>query len=826
MLLRRFFSACAIFCASGWCMAQIPEFTATSAFPLRNDGPVIRRAVQDPEPFTVAGERGVIVGQQRGEFEAWVLPVKLLSHLTIEARVEGYPVPIALNDMAREIEVRPDRTTITYSHIALVVRQIMFAPDDAPDGTGAVVMFSVDALHPVDLTFRFTGELREMWPQLSSGMTSAEWVTRNPGEGYYVLHSDFDNFAGAVTIPGAQPGIITPYQERPQTHPLELLLHVDPARDKNKLFPLLMAVGRDRQHASPSALGASLSSLRAQLPELYKRHAAHYAARERERMELVSPDPLLNDSFTWAETSIEQLRARTSAGDTAFVAGYYASGDSARPGFGWFFGRDALYTIFALDSYGDFEDVRAELSYLAKHQRGDGKMMHERSQTAEFTDWDSLPYQYAAADSTPLFLMAMNDYVRASGDVEFLREQMAVVRKAWTFETTHDANGDGIYDNAQGTGWVESWHGVFPQQEIYLALLDEQASAAMTDLANSLNLSDIARTAADRTAAIRKTIEAEYFVPQSGQYAFSHNRDGNDATVTVFPAIAWWTTGYPLQHGDASLSAWASHRFDTDWGVRSVASDDQRYDPMSYHEGSVWPLFTGWAALAEFRGGHPLAGWTMTMQNADLTYAQDLGAVTELLSGAFYEPFGRSTSHQLWSSAMVVTPLVRGMFGLQVNAMEHALRVAPQFPADWDSVSLKRVRVGPSVVDLECRRGPRTWMVNLVQREGPPVRLEGTGGDGRSLQFPVPGVEIQLPHGLPPRGSRTGGLKVLSEARTPRSLRLELEATAGKFYLKLRRNTTALVTAEGATLEPNGDLLVSFEGSDSGYVTRVVTLHW
>lgn len=126
----------------------------------------------------------MLVGQQNGELEAWVLPVKLLSHLTIEARVEGYPVPIALNDMAREIEVRPDRTTITYSHIALVVRQIMFAPDDAPKGTGAVVMFSVDALHPVDLTFRFTGELRDMWPQLSSGATSVEWVTTKAGDGY------------------------------------------------------------------------------------------------------------------------------------------------------------------------------------------------------------------------------------------------------------------------------------------------------------------------------------------------------------------------------------------------------------------------------------------------------------------------------------------------------------------------------------------------------------------------------------------------------------------------------------------------------------------
>ena len=91
-------------------------------------GPVLRQAVQTGEPFTVAGQRGLIVGQQQGVMEAWVLPVKLLSHMTIEANVENYPVPLDLNSMAREIEVRPDRTTITYAHIAMTLTQTMFAP--------------------------------------------------------------------------------------------------------------------------------------------------------------------------------------------------------------------------------------------------------------------------------------------------------------------------------------------------------------------------------------------------------------------------------------------------------------------------------------------------------------------------------------------------------------------------------------------------------------------------------------------------------------------------------------------------------------------------
>src|SRR6202011_3634722 len=136
-----------------------------------------------------------IVGQQQGVLEAWILPVKLLSHLTIEADVQGYPVPIDMNAMAREIEVRPDRTTITYAHIALTLTQTMFAPGDVADGTGAVVLFQVDSVKPVDLIFRFTPEVRKMWPELSSGLPSAEWVSQG-ASGFYVLHTDFPDFAG------------------------------------------------------------------------------------------------------------------------------------------------------------------------------------------------------------------------------------------------------------------------------------------------------------------------------------------------------------------------------------------------------------------------------------------------------------------------------------------------------------------------------------------------------------------------------------------------------------------------------------------------------
>src|SRR5208337_438534 len=86
--------------------------TSIPAIAFNSDGPVLQAHVEPEKPFTVAGENGVVLGQQDGSFEAWILPVKLLSHLTIAAEIEGYTVPIDVNRQAAEIEVRPDRTVI------------------------------------------------------------------------------------------------------------------------------------------------------------------------------------------------------------------------------------------------------------------------------------------------------------------------------------------------------------------------------------------------------------------------------------------------------------------------------------------------------------------------------------------------------------------------------------------------------------------------------------------------------------------------------------------------------------------------------------------
>ena len=749
---------------------------------VREGGLKIMQATQPGKPFTVAGPQGAVLGEQNGNFEAWVWPMKLLSHLRITAELKDYPVPIDVNEHSATISVRPDRTEIVYAHAAITVRQIMFAPRETADGTGVVVLFQVDAVRPGTLKFEFTPEVRRMWPAPNYGVPSAEWVAKTAqGGGFYVLHTDMPQVAAAVTIPGAAPGILPPYQEKPKTYPLELRVEFDPARDRNVQFPLLMVAANGNvasaaaeasaslkagaagavveahplnggTPATSAELGTQLLRLNDAIPAMYAGTAKFWDDFLQTHLSVETPDKKFDDAIQWAEVAIEQAQVRYkpagATAETGLTAGFFSSGDSARPGFGWFFGRDTLWTMFAIDSFGDFDLARRAMDFVMARQRADGKVMHEYSQTADEVDWASFPYEYAAADATPLLIMAMEDYVNASGDTAYLQRNWLHIQEAWEFETTHDADGDGIYDNAQGTGWVESWPQGMPRQEIYLAVLDEQASGAMGRLAAMQGDKKLSEDAAARATKIAATVEREYAPAAGGDmWAFSWNgAAGADSTATIYPTVAWWDGRVKLPNADGMFRRWASAEFSTDWGTRDVGDHEKVYDPISYHQGTVWPLFTGWAAMAEYRAGRPLAGYQHLMKNVDLTYAQDLGAVTELLSGEFYAPLGRSSSHQTWSSAMVLTPAMRGLFGIRVDAERKTVWVDPQLPAGWTTVRVQNLNLGGSLGNLEVHSGETRltgaagWKVERAHIEASPEPYVATPV---RTELPEPGTRAR-----------------------------------------------------------------------------------
>ena len=818
--------------------AQV-NLEATPRFALAKSDMAIRQAVQPDHPFTVTGATGVILGLQNGSVEIWNLPTKVLTGLRVKAELDGYPVPIDLTAHAAEIEVQPDHTTITYSHAAITVRQHMFVPAGDTKATGAVVFFEIEAIGRAVVTISFEPSMVQQWPAPQYGRPSASWVQMGSGGGY-VLSTDNPAIFGMVAMAGATSGVMAPYQERPQGFPLEFKVRFDPAKDRGRYYPLLTetSVGGEKNSAATVlAMQGRLAAKAAALPTVYRQTSEFYAHFFDTRLTVKTPDPALDKALRWAEIAIEQSKVRT-AGETGLVAGWYPSFDSARPGFGWYFGRDTLWSMYAIDSYGDRALGKGALEFLAARQRADGKMMHEFSLTAGGLtgemQWSNFGYEYAAADATPLFAMAVADYVRTTGDVEFLRAHWDGVKRAYAFERAHDSDGDGVYDNSEGTGWVEQWAAGQPHQELYLAALDESAARAVAEMAGWMKDEALAaKAAADAThiaGVVAKYRQAD------GTYAFSQNKDGSyDKTLSVYPSVAMWSGAGGLPESGPMLSAWSGAHFATDWGVRAVGDKEAVYDPMAYHQGTVWPLFTGWAAMAQFRGGRPMAGYRTLMQNVGLTWAQDPGFVTEVISGAFFQPLGRSSSHQLWSSAMTLAPAVRGMFGVEADAMRHAMTVAPRLPASWDGAELRGVRVGDDLYAVTMRRERGRMVVVATAARETVLCLnlpEGkTCGERAArehrVEMPLAAVEIEMAaQPMPLPGDATEQARVTDESYDAHGARLTVEAQGGSVVeVFVRRNSAAArVVVDGVA--QTGDAVRLVMPAGDGFVSRKVVMGW
>ncbi|HEX6880536.1 MAG TPA: glycogen debranching protein [Terriglobales bacterium] len=828
----------AITCVSVLAAAQ-ESFSPIEKFPLADSAIKISQRATPNRPFTVAGERGAIFGQQDGTFELWIFPYKILQHSHLTAELEGYGVPIDLTSEAATIDVSPERTTITYSHPAITVKQEMFAVRGDKDAdVKVVVMFSIDSTRPATISLQFEPVMAPMWPAAQSGKAGASWVKIGSGGGF-VLATDNPRLYGIVAMPQSTSGILAPYQERPKTHPLDFRISFDPKRDKGKFFPLIALMGnRDKPlgEAAQADLVKQVGAAEQQIGAAYSQTRDYYAKFFDTRLTTETPDASLDLAMKWAELAIDQSKVKFHD-ETGLIAGWYTSADSLRPGYGWFFGRDTLWSLYGIHSYGDFELSRTALNFLIARQRADGKIMHEFSQSADMVDWKSYPYMFAAADSTPLLVMIMEDYVRSTGDLDFLRSHWENVERAYKFTRAHDSDGDGIYDNSEGTGWVESWPPGIPKQELYLAALDQQSAEAYSRLSALMNLPE--ESSAAKKVADEIRVKLAMYRGADGMYAFSRNSDGSyDRTPTIFPSVAWWTGRLRLPNADQTLGRWASQEFFTDWGSRAVSEQSPVYDPISYHQGTVWPLFTGWSSLAEYRTDRPLAGYAQLMSNVQLTYLDDPGAITELLSGDLYAPLGRSSSHQLWSSAMVVSPAIRGLFGFEVDALHHRVRLNPHLPATWDRATLHHVPYGNSRLEVTYeRRGgelevqfksstPQVLCVD-TQPAFNDSECKEPASTTHAGRIKLPPVEVEVPEQTSERGNRTRGFKVVEETYGAREFSLKLEGIGGsRLQLPLRVNGVRLasVRVEGAKAE--GDHLVVTFRQATGYTTQQVTLRW
>src|SRR5438046_636061 len=298
----------------------------------------------------------------------------------------------------------------------------------------------------------------------------------------------------------------------------------------------------------------------------------------------------------------------------------------------------------------------------------------------------------------------------------------------------------------------------------------------------------------------------------------------------------------------------------TDWGMRILSDSSRLYDLLSYHYGSVWPLFTGWASVAAYRYGRPHVGYEALTSNVLLTYSNALGYVTELVSGAFNAPFGRSSHHQVWSEAMVVVPVLRGLFGIEVSGGGKELRFAPQLPANWDRVSLSNVAAGRARYDLSLERSAGQERIVIARRErakseaasgpetsgltriivAPAFPLDAVERAEVTIESPAPTVEVVFaydagtdvytqPEELE-AGAPSQGLRIIHSRADANALHLTLEGIGGRSYSLRVRSGRELGEARDRGLMikrlagRDPELLVRFEDAGDAYVRRELSI--
>ncbi|HVG19429.1 MAG TPA: GH116 family glycosyl hydrolase, partial [Blastocatellia bacterium] len=457
----------------------------TPKFAPGRSGPELERHTRLGSFFDVVGRKSAAFGYENQPFEAWVYPLKILDDFKLFFQLEGYPLEISGADVEASINVRPEATTFTYSHAAFTARQIIFAPVEEQ---GIIMLLDVRSVLPLTVTCSFRPRLRLMWPAgLMTGYVG--WDERSRA---YTIGEETNRFVGMVGSPTARDISLMPYQEEPRDVPNRFVIEASPEAMRAHFIPIVIAGSAEGREKAKSNYDKLLASAR----PLYEKNVSHYERLLSQTTGVTTPDERLNAAFDWAKVGIDKGIATNPMLGTGLLAGFRTSGESERPGFAWFFGRDALWTALAINSYGDFRATRTALDFLKKVQREDGKIAHEISQSAALIPWfKDYPYPWASADATPLYIIAHADYWRASGDVGFIKQNWDSIVRAYRFSARTDTDDNGLIENTNfGHGWVEGGALYPPREEIYLQGLWVESLKSLAELADAIGDKTIAAT--------------------------------------------------------------------------------------------------------------------------------------------------------------------------------------------------------------------------------------------------------------------------------------------------------------------------------------------
>jgi len=415
------------------------------------------------------------------------------------------------------------------------------------------------------------------------------------------------------------------------------------------------------------------------------------------------------------------------------------------------FGRDGLITALQM-LWFDPSVARGVLRRLAFYQakinapQADaqpGKILHEM-RGGEMANLNEVPFSlyYGSVDATPLFILVAGLYAERTGDDATISELWPAIEAALRWiDGPGDPDHDGFVEYRRASdlglanqGWKDSYDAIFHADgrlaEGHIALAEVQgyvfaAKQAAARCAGRIGRIDEARRLEEQANRLAERFETTFWCPDLETYALALDGSKELCRVRSSNAGQLLFTGITRPERASKVAAdLLRPRFFSGWGIRTVAKGEARYNPMSYHNGSIWPHDNALIALGFGRYGLKDSVEQVFKGLFDAGSYMDLRRLPELFCG-FQRQRGRgptlypvACAPQAWASATPFT-LLEASLGLEFDPQNNEIRLRnPRLPAFLEEVILRNLQLGKSDIDLRIRRRGSNVSVDVARRHG------------------------------------------------------------------------------------------------------------